>query len=87
MKGLLDAGVSPEFLRKLGLEYRYLSAWLLGEIPSREAMLDELGKAIKRFAKRQMTWFRRDPDILWLNMTADPLREACKAVDAFLADA
>ena len=32
-------------------------------------MIDELLKAIKRFAKRQMTWFRRDRDIVWIDMT------------------
>ena len=86
VQSLLDAGVSPDFLRRLGLEYRYLSAWLLGEIPTREAMLDELARAIKRFAKRQMTWFRRDADILWLDMAGDPVAEACAAIDRFLAE-
>jgi len=86
VQGLLSAGVSPDFLRRLGLEYRYVSAWLCGEIPTREAMVDELARAIKRFAKRQMTWFRRDPDILWLDMAADPVAQACEAVERFLLD-
>ena len=86
VQALLDAGVSDVFLRKLGLEYRYITEYLLGEIPTREAMLDELGRAIKRFAKRQMTWFRRDTGIRWLNMSADPFGEACSLIDAFLAD-
>lgn len=84
VEALLAAGVSADFLRRLGLEYRYLSAYLLGEIPSREAMLEELARAIKRFAKRQMTWFRRDPAILWLDMAGDPFAQACGAIDAFL---
>ncbi len=83
---LLDRGVSPAFLRKLGLEYRYLSAYLLGEIQTEAAMLDELSRAIKRFAKRQMTWFRRDPNILWLAMDKDPFAEACGYIEAFLAE-
>ncbi len=82
---LLDAGVSPDFLRRLGLEYRYLSAYLLGEYPAQEDMLRELSLAIKRFAKRQMTWFRRDKSILWLDMAGDPFAQACAAVEAFLA--
>ena len=84
VRGLLDAGVSPDFLRRLGLEYRYISEFLLGELPSQEAMLDELARAIKRFAKRQMTWFRRDPDILWLDMAGDPVAQGCAAIDEFL---
>lgn len=87
VEALLHAGVSPDFLRRLGLEYRYLSAYLLGEMPSREAMLDELARAIKRFAKRQMTWFRRDPGILWLDMAGDPLAQACRAIDTFIGRA
>ena len=47
-------------------------------------MLDELAKAIKRFAKRQMTWFRRDDRIQWLDMRGDPFAQAVEAVEAFL---
>lgn len=84
VRGLLDAGVRPEFLRGLGLEYRLIAQHLLGEIADREAMLSELSRAIKRFARRQMTWFRRDPDILWLDMAENPVGQACAAIDAFL---
>ena len=83
---LLDRGVSPAFLRKLGLEYRYLSAYLLGEIDSEAEMLSELARAIKRFAKRQMTWFRRDSNIRWLDMQADPYAEACMIIETFLEE-
>jgi tRNA dimethylallyltransferase len=84
VKALLDSSVSPAFLRKLGLEYRYLSAYLLGEIQTEAEMLTELSRAIKRFAKRQMTWFRRDPFVRWLDMQADPFAEACGLIESFL---
>ena len=84
VRGLLARGVAPDFLHRLGLEYRYLSAYLLGKYPAQEAMLAELALAIKRFAKRQMTWFRRDPAILWLDMAGEPFTQACEAVEAFL---
>ena len=84
VRDLMDSGVSLEFLRKLGLEYRFIAQYLIGEIPDRADMLEQLGNAIKRFAKRQMTWFRRDPDILWLDMTGDPIVQASEAIDAFL---
>ena len=84
---LLDDGVSEEFLKKLGLEYRYLTRYLLGEI-SYDQMVLELGNAIKRFAKRQMTWFRHEENLHWLNMAGDPAAEAAGLIDAFLqADA
>lgn len=81
---LIDAGVTRDFLYRLGLEYRYLARYLLGEIPEKEVMLDELAKAIKRFAKRQMTWFRRDERIQWLDMHGDPFVQAVETVERFL---
>ena len=53
--GLLQAGVSPDFLYRLGLEYRLISQYLLGQFATQEEMLEALSRAIKRFAKRQMT--------------------------------
>ena len=84
VQGLLDAGVSEDFLYRLGLEYRYISQYLLGKGGTREQMLEELAKAIKRFAKRQMTWFRRDPAIHWIDMRGDAPAEAAALIDAFL---
>ena len=82
---LIDAGVTRDFLYRLGLEYRYIAQYLLGEIPEKEVMLDELSKAIKRFAKRQMTWFRRDKSIIWLDMQNDPKAQAIAEIEKFLA--
>ena len=84
---LRKQGVSDEFLLKLGLEYRYITEYLMGEWESEEKMLTELSLDIKRLAKRQMTWFRRDKDIHWLNMTDDPIAEASALIEAFLAQA
>lgn len=84
VQGLLDSGVNAEFLDRLGLEYRYLTRYLVGEIPDRAVMLDELSRAIKRFAKRQMTWFRRDKDIHWLDMRGDYMAQASEMVEQFV---
>ena len=80
---LLDRGVSVDFLMKLGLEYRYLTRYLQGEL-GYEQMVEELGNAIKKFAKRQMTWFRREENLHWLDMTQDPVAQAVPLIDAFL---
>ncbi len=85
VKAMLDDGVSEEFLVKLGLEYKYLTWYLTGKI-GYEQMVEELGNAIKRFAKRQMTWFRRDSRIIWLDMPADPVSQAEKLIREFLGD-
>lgn len=58
VKGLLDKGVSVEALKYYGLEYRFVTSFLTGEL-SRERMTEGLNTAIHQFAKRQMTWFRR----------------------------
>ena len=84
---LMDEGATTEFLLGLGLEYRFITQYLIGEIPDRQVMLDKLAIAIKQFAKRQMTWFRRNPEIVWLDMSGDAFDQACTAIDAFLRDA
>ncbi len=55
---LLDQGLTPEQLTYYGLEYKYLTWHLTGQISYQE-MFDQLNTAIHQFAKRQMTWFRR----------------------------
>ena len=85
VKALLDEGISEEFLVKLGLEYKYLT-WYLTRKIGYEQMVEELGNAIKKFAKRQMTWFRRDDRIHWLDMSADPVAEASALIENFLKD-
>lgn len=84
VRGLLQAGCPREFLYKLGLEYRFLCRLLDGEFASEEQMCQELARAIKQFARRQMTWFRRDKTIHWLDMTQNPVEEALEKIDAFL---
>ena len=84
VKSLLNQGASVDFMNKLGLEYRYITQYLTGEIASEAEMCEQLSLAIKRFAKRQMTWFRREKDMHWLNMTADPFAQACALIDDFL---
>ena len=81
---LMDEGATVEFLKKLGLEYRYITQYLIGEIPDRQEMIDALATAIKQFAKRQRIWFRRDPAIHWLDMEAQPFEQACEMINQFL---
>ena len=85
VRQLMQRGVSQEFLLKLGLEYRFITRYLTGEISSLEEMKRLLSIAIKQFAKRQMTWFRRNGSIHWLDMHGDPVGEACALIDAFMA--
>jgi tRNA dimethylallyltransferase len=63
---LLAQGVSPERLEALGLEYRYINRWLRGEYASEAAMVERLKYAIHDFTRRQLTWFRKDTRITWI---------------------
>ncbi|MCF8368924.1 MAG: tRNA (adenosine(37)-N6)-dimethylallyltransferase MiaA [Bacteroidales bacterium] len=58
VRALLGKGLTPDQLKFYGLEYRYLTQYIIGEIKYEE-MFRLLNTAIHQFAKRQMTWFRR----------------------------
>lgn len=57
VKGLLERGISPEDLIYYGLEYKFVTLYILGKLTFNE-MENQLATAIHQFAKRQMTWFR-----------------------------
>jgi tRNA dimethylallyltransferase len=78
-------GVSDLRLDKLGLEYRYLLRHLRGDIPTLDELRLQLGIAIRQFAKEQLTWFKRDRRILWLDTGKDYFQEACERIQEWLA--
>ncbi|MBR5695249.1 MAG: tRNA (adenosine(37)-N6)-dimethylallyltransferase MiaA [Paludibacteraceae bacterium] len=57
VRRILDSGVSSEDMIYYGLEYKYLTNYVIGNL-TYEQMVSELEIAIHQFAKRQMTWFR-----------------------------
>ena len=61
---LRDSGVSYDRLDGFGLEYRYIAKYLKGELTEAD-MKTELETKIRQFAKRQMTWLKRDQEIDW----------------------
>lgn len=81
VRHLLDDGVKPEDLIYYGLEYKYLTLYILGKM-SYDEMYSGLEIAIHQFAKRQMTWFRgmerRGFKINWLpwDMSDEEFTEA-----------
>lgn len=80
VKRLQDEGVSWRRLEELGLEYRWIARYLQGKITEKE-MKERLQKDIENFAKRQMTWFKRDKRIYWISARG----EAEKLILEFLA--
>jgi tRNA dimethylallyltransferase len=63
---LLDGGLSNERLEALGLEYRYISCFLRGTFKNEDEMVERLKYAIHDFTRRQLTWFRKDTRIAWV---------------------
>lgn len=63
---LCDGGLSYERMEELGLEYRYMARHLQGVLTYDE-MVATLESEIYKYAKRQMTWFKRNKEIDWTN--------------------
>ena len=83
VEGLLDKGVSDDFLYRLGLEYRYILLYLRGRFKDRDEFRAKLFMEIRHLAKEQMTWFRKRKDVHWLNMADDPFGQAVRLIDDF----
>jgi tRNA dimethylallyltransferase len=88
VRALLDHGLTHDQLIFYGLEYRYVTEHVRGDI-SRGEMFDALNTAIHKFAKRQETWFRRmerqGRDIHWLDGSHSPEINAKTVTDLFFS--
>ncbi|HIX87207.1 MAG TPA: tRNA (adenosine(37)-N6)-dimethylallyltransferase MiaA [Candidatus Parabacteroides intestinigallinarum] len=86
VRAILATGVRPEDLIYYGLEYKYLTLYIIGQL-TYEEMVTQLEIAIHQFAKRQMTWFRgmerRGFRIHWI-ATSLPTEEKIKQALALL---
>ena len=86
MQSAVPSGVSAEDMIYYGLEYKYLTLYITGEIPY-EQMVSELEIAIHQFAKRQMTWFRgmerRGFSIHWIDFSL-PMEEKVAEIQKLL---
>lgn len=87
VKSIMDSGVKSEDLIYYGLEYKYVTQYVIGEI-SKEEMIEKLEIAIHQFAKRQMTWFRgmekRGLKIHWVDSLL-PMNEKLDKIKELIA--
>lgn len=74
-------GVSWQRLNELGLECRYVSFYLRGLLDKKE-MEQKLEKEIVRYAKRQMTWFKNNPEIIWIKNKKEAEKNVSKFINA-----
>lgn len=84
VRALLAQGISHERLDAFGLEYRFISRWLRGEFASEAEMVQRLKFAIHDFTRRQLTWFRKDARLHWLD--GHGLETAGEVVKRFLEE-
>ena len=84
VRGLIDSGVPPEDLIYYGLEYKYVTEYVMGRT-SRDEMFRLLETAIHQFAKRQMTWFRgmerRGTRIEWVDARLPMERKVGRVIE------
>ena len=88
IRSLLDSGIPAEDLIYYGLEYKYLTEYVIGHLTYDE-MFRQLEIAIHQFAKRQMTWFRgmerRGFTIHWIDATL-PMEEKVQAIKELMSN-
>lgn len=68
VRSLLDRGLDSEYISMKGIGYKEMIAFIKGEC-SRETAAEQIRQSTRRFAKRQLTWFRRFPEMIWYDVT------------------
>ena len=81
--GLLDRGYSRELKSMQSIGYRHMCDFIAGEV-SWEETVRLLKRDTRRYAKRQMTWFRKDEDIHWVERSDIPAMQ--RLVEEWLRD-
>ena len=83
VKGLLDKGYTPDLVSMQGIGYKEFIPYFNGECTLEEAVT-QLKTNTRRFAKRQLTWFRRQIEGLWVDMSSSTGEEAMEEVLDYL---
>lgn len=93
VENLLKMGVSYKRLQNFGLEYRFISQFLAEtkneklktkKEEKKQAMIQKLKFKIHAFARRQLTWWRKNPEIHWIKSQSIGWRKAEKLIENFL---
>lgn len=85
IKGLIQKGVSKEFLQSLGLEAKFVVDLIDGKFETYDIFFEELFKEERHFAKRQNTWYNKEKNVVWLDAKDNLVENATKLVQDFLA--
>ena len=85
VRGLLAQGYAPELVSMQGIGYKEFVPYFRGECTLEEAVT-QLKTNTRRFAKRQLTWFHRQIDGLWLNLSEQTAEQALETALAYLRE-
>ena len=83
VSNLLKRGISPRAQSMQGLDYQQVVAYLQGEYSLEEA-IDKMKQDTRHFAKRQLTWFRREKKAIWINK--NEYQDETKILEKLLKD-
>lgn len=84
VRGLLDKGYRPDLKSMQAIGYRHMTQYLQGGVSWPE-MRTAMMRDTRRYAKRQLTWFRGDPEVVWLNKKEGSAKIS-GLINAFLKD-
>lgn len=83
VKKLLDMGYSENLVSMQGIGYKEIIPYIKGEV-SLDYAVTELKKATRHFAKRQITWFKRQTNGLWIDLTEQNDKKALEEIKVYL---
>lgn len=88
IKKLMDIGLNSDNISMKGIGYKEMIAYFNGEY-SRSEAIELVKRNSRRYAKRQLTWFRRYDDIHWFDLTAGAVGEyerMAQLIHSFIED-
>lgn len=84
VRGLVDEGLGDSLTSRQAIGYREIIAYLAGECTLAQAV-EDIQRASRRYAKRQLTWFRADPRVRWVDASGYTTAEMADIVQGWMA--
>ena len=79
IRNLLDMGISADDISMKGIGYKEMLSYINGEYDL-DTAVELIKRNSRRFAKRQLTWFRKYDDMVWINLSHQSFEEAIEIV-------
>jgi len=86
VRKLLEIGVSYGRLDSLGLEYREIARYLLGQYKNEAELATHLKQSIHQYTRRQRVWFKKDKRIVWVEVDSELQCKVVRLIDQFLLE-